>query len=148
MRTTILIHYKRGLDRPVGYGLCFLAARALPIFCLRAMAKARGRYLSLGCPFSRCSAGLAAGGLLREVGCDGRPLRRWPQGVSLTRIAKVGGGELPWKSCNGMLRVKKSHPLDMVLYRAGHCSAANPAHRPVEVAWDPCLQTLFPHPRR
>ena len=87
MRTTILIHYKRGLDRPVGYGLCFLAARALPIFCLRAMAKARGRYLSLGCPFSRCSAGLAAGGLLREVGCDGRPLRRWPQGVSLTRIA-------------------------------------------------------------
>lgn len=47
------------------------------------MVLASGRCLSLGCPFLRCSAGLAAGGLVREVGCDGRPLWRWPQGVSL-----------------------------------------------------------------
>ena len=70
-------------------------------------ATARGRCLSLGCPFSRCSAGLAADGLVREVGCDGRPLWRWPQGVSLAS----NNGDASHRSLKavGRWKIKKLH---------------------------------------
>ena len=76
------------------------------------MANARGRCLSLGCPFSHCSAGLAAEGLVREAGCNGRPLWRWPQGVSLangdaTRRSLQGVGK--WK-VNKKPRAGKPRP--------------------------------------